>query len=58
MRLRRKLTKGGTEELVNEERRLILQLDINTLVQKLRGGELRPTKVLEAYQVFTCADIN
>ena len=48
---RRLLTDSKTGQLVTPERREILELDIVELAERLKEGTLKPTKVLEAYQV-------
>ena len=49
--LRRLLTDSKTGQLVTPERREILELDIVELAERLKQGTLKPTRVLEAYQV-------
>ena len=51
--LRRLLTDSKTGQLVTPERREILELDIVKLAERLKQGTLKPTRVLEAYQVNT-----
>ena len=48
---RRLLADSKTGQLVTPERREILELDIVELAERLKEGTLKPTKVLEAYQV-------
>ena len=48
--LRRRLLASG--QLVTSERREILELDIVELAERLQHGTLKPTKVLEAFQVL------
>ena len=49
--LKRRLIDSKTGQLVTPERREILELDIVELAERLKQGTLKPTKVLEAYQV-------
>ena len=50
--LRRRLADAsGAGQLVTAERREILALDIAELAERLKQGTLKPTAVLEAYQV-------
>ena len=51
--LRRLLTDSKTGQLVTPERREILELDILELAERLQHGTLKPTGVLQAYQVNT-----
>ena len=51
--LRRLLTDSKTGQLVTPERREILELDILELAERLQHGTLKPTRVLQAYQVNT-----
>ena len=51
--LRRLLTDSKTGQLVTPERREILELDILELAERLQHGTLKPTGVLQAYQVHT-----
>ena len=51
--LRRLLTDSKTGQLVTPERREILELDILELAERLQHGALKPTRVLQAYQVNT-----
>lgn len=41
----------GLQKLVTPERKEILQLDIKTLLPKLKHDKLKPIEVLEAFQV-------
>ncbi len=40
------------DALVTKERQAILKLDITQLLSKLQEGQLKPSAVLEAYQVL------
>ncbi len=46
---------GVDQVLITESRNSILKLNIQELLRKLRDGELRPTAVLEAFQVMSIA---